>query len=339
MKSSKNILLISGSSLVGAPQNIMKALNNYTHFNASVIVESDYQGARSGYFTADSVVMSDDNKALVISLIEAADIIQIHNKISTELEQLILLHSTTDNYIYQVHSPLRESPLFYDITEDMDITFKVKAACAQYHGYVYPDYKQLPLIVNYKKSINLYDGKNLKVLFCPSHSGLKGRWNRKSSDTFNEAVEHFSKLPGVSVIRPSKPVKPAELYEIRKHCHITIDEVITGTFHTVSLEGLCAGNVVINNSDFFANRILKNAARSSDLPPFFNCSEETLLDSLVELYRNPNLVREIQVASASYFDEFLSPEKLISRYCELYQELLISNDEIQLVGCEVENAD
>lgn len=338
MRLSKNILLISGSSLVGAPQNIMKALNNYTSFNASLVVEKDYAGSRNGYFTADSIVLSEENRELVVSLISAADVIQIHNSISKALEKLILTHSNTHNYIYQVHSPLRESPLFYDITKDMEIPFRVKAACAQYHGYIYPDYRQLPLIVNYKNSINPYHEGELNVLFCPSHSGLKGRWNRKSSQLFNEAVEQFSKLPGVNVIRPDKPVKPAELYEIRKHCHITIDEVITGTFHTVSLEGLCAGNVVLNNSDFFANRILKNAARSESLPPFFSSTEESLLSDLIKLYRNPQLIRDYQEASAQYYSEFLSPEKLISRYCDLYNELLLENFENKLIGREVEYA-
>ncbi|MEY8215879.1 MAG: hypothetical protein RPR97_15520 [Colwellia sp.] len=338
MKSFKNILLISGSSLVGAPQNIMKALNNYTSFNSSLIVEQDYRGARAGYFTSDSIVMNDENKDLVISLISSADIIQIHNKISEEFECLILEHSNTDNYIYQVHSPLRESPLYYDITNDMKIPFKVKAACAQYHGYIYPEYRLLPLIVNYKNTINLYDGGELKILFCPSHSGLKGRWNRKSSEAFNEVVEKFAMLPGVNIIRPSKPVKPLELYEMRKHCHITIDEVITGTFHTVSLEGLCAGTVVINNSDFFANRILQNSARAGYLPPFYRSTENSLLDDLITLYRNPHLVREYQEASAKYYSDFLSPKKLISRYCEVYDELLLNCFEKITMEEEVENA-
>jgi len=326
--SSKKILLISGSSLVGAPQNISKALNNYTEFDSTVVVEVDYAGPRAGFFTSDSIVLNDLNKDLICDLISQADVIQIHNKISKEFESLIIEHASTDNFIYQVHSPLRESPLYYDITRDMEIDFKVKAACAQYHGYIYPNYRLLPLIVNYKPSINLYEGGDINVLFCPSHSGLKGRWNRKSSESFNEAVEQFSNLPGVNVIRPSNPVKPFELYEMRKKCHITIDEVITGTFHTVSLEGLCAGNVVLNNSDYFANRVLQNSGKAGFPPPFFRSTEETILEDLIKLFREPDLLREYQEASYKYYLDFLAPQKLISRYAELYEELLL--DEIKI---------
>ncbi|MFM5582828.1 hypothetical protein NRZ30_20020 [Aeromonas jandaei] len=331
MKSSKKILLISGSALVGAPQNIMKALNSFSDYDASLIVEEDYAGARNGFFTADAIVLSDDNLELIKYKISNADIIQIHNKISSKLEGLILENTTTENFIYQVHSPLRESPLYSDLTQDMRIKFKVKAACAQYHGYIYPDYINLPLIVNYSPSIREYDGGKINVLFCPSHAGIKGKWNRKSSTEFNEIVNDFSRLPGVNVIRPTKPVRPQELFEIRKTCHISIDEILTGTFHTISLEGLCAGNVVINNSDFFTNRILQNSAGAETPPPFYRSNESNLFDNLVDLYRNPDLLVKIQRDSYMYFINYLRPKALIKKYIDIYNELLVNESVVEFI--------
>ena len=126
----------------------------------------------------------------------------------------------------------------------------------------------------------------------------------------------------IDLIELEKPLEPDELLALRRTVHVTIDEVVTGGFHQISLEGLCAGNVVVNGADHFAVAMFSQAVRASAPPPFVRTSEHELAETLARLVLSKDSIRDGQRKSNDYYKRWLMAERLAGIYMELYQDVL-----------------
>lgn len=316
-----NVLHISPTPLVDAPRKVSEELNKSPKFTSTTIIFNDYPGTLAGVFSQQSILYT-KNKDLAIKLIEEADIIHIHNFLSEEQEQVIFQNSKSDiKFIYQVHSPLREGPNFVEY-QPKYIEFDKKCVIAQYHTRLYPDYEMVPNIILHEPSLNpIQKTEKPKVLFSPAHKRTGGRWNDKYSNELMEALESLSKLKKIELII-AEGYTPHELYILRTKCHITIDEITTGAFHQISLEGLCAGNVVINNSDCFSNDIFKHFVNANDDLPFYKVNRFNVYDRLFTLVSNHEQIAGLQQKSYEFFECYLKPRKLIKSFEKIYLEVL-----------------
>ncbi len=116
-------------------------------------------------------------------------------------------------------------------------------------------------------------------------------------------------------------INPFELFEIRKSVDITIDEIVTGGFHQVSLEGLCAGNVVINGADWFSLETAKHISKNLEIPPFIKITEENARDKLNSLLYDPGKIDLLKKKGYEYFKDNLDPSYLINFYVNHYNEV------------------
>lgn len=319
-----NLLHISPTPLVGSPIKINKLCKN--HFNNSnVIIFNDYPGKLKGLFSGEAIEFNKKTEELCIKLIQEADIIHIHNFLTEEQENLILKNSKDEViFIYQVHSPLREGPIFVKYYKGSKIPFQKKLVVGQYQPRLYKDFEFVPNIVLKKPSINLIkeDEKPI-IIFSPSHR-RDGKWNKKLSEKLEKILLYLRNLNLIHLII-AEGLKPEILFAYRKKAHISIDEIVTGSFHQVSLEGLCAGNVVINNSDIFTNIVLENIVNTKESVPFYKLNEYNIEDKLLYLINNKELIREYQIKSYKFYNKYLLPEKLILKYINIYKELLNIN--------------
>ena len=167
----------------------------------------------------------------------------------------------------------------------------------------------------------LEEGEIPRILFSPTHRRKGGRWNDKYSAEVASVLEGLEKTGAARVILAEGMAQHA-LHALRQTVHISIDEVITGAYHQVSLEGLCAGNVVINNADDFSLLVLRHLAGSGEEPPFLRASEKTFARTLRELVADPERIRELQQKSYDYFSNHLVPERLVKRYAYVYGKVL-----------------
>ena len=163
-------------------------------------------------------------------------------------------------------------------------------------------------------------GEKLRVMFSPSHN-RGGRWNRKHSPALNKSIESLVQLGRVEVVWPAVPISPYLLMALRKTCHVSIDEIVTGAFHQVSIEGMCAGNVVINRADYFARAMMACCARASELPPFVYADEKTIADVLFRLIDSPQETARLQMLTHEYFRRHLTPTRLVETYRDVYKTL------------------
>lgn len=320
-----NIIHISPTPLVGAPSKISNSLNK-VGYESSAVALTDYpkNGPLYKKFTEDVTVLADSSREqldVVYSQIERADIIHVHNDLPRQTVDLVLKLNTRANFIYQVHSPLREGPLYYERAETIDLPFSSHLVVAQYQPRHYQSYRAVPNLVDFKHGVSLReDGQKLKVIFSPSHS-RDGRWNAKYSEKVEKDLRALVQLGKIDLIWPETPLHPKELMNLRKSAHVTIDEVVTGAFHQVSLEGLCAGNVTINRADFFSKAIFAQCTISKEMPPFLYADETSLSKVLLDLADSPSLTREMQSRSFEYFDKNMKSTDLVGNFTDVYNKI------------------
>ncbi|MER2493330.1 hypothetical protein [Catenovulum sediminis] len=318
------IVHLAPTPLVGAPSKISKVLNR-VGIASNCIVCSDYPKALANMFLGESFVWNTataEIKEYIINIIEEADILHIHNFLPKELLDIVIQLSIGKKVVYQIHSPLQEGPCYYPRVDSLPFPIDKKLVVAQYQPRQYSDYTYVPNINLFEKSVNLRkEGETLKVLFSPTHNRA-GRWNGKSSERLNKLLRSLSTSRQITYISIDKPVPPEVLYAIRKSCHASIDEIITGAFHQVSLEGLSAGNVVINNADLFSRNVFKSVVNAQEDPPFFQIDESNCAERLLELANSESLTRYYQERSTSFFEGYLNPNTLAQRFVDIYDGVM-----------------
>lgn len=325
MTSARKILHLSRTPLVAAPVKVTTALNRYTDYEAALIVAEDYPKPLAGMFLGDSIVYSDQPpiSSICETLVRDADVIHIHNDLPQQLQQLVRRASKPSvRFVYQVHSPLREGPIFFDRSEALGFEFSAKLAIPHTAHRFLPDYRLVPNLILFKPSVRPLDqDEPIRVIFSPAHRRTGLRWSDKVSEPLEHALAALRALRAAEII-DIKGISPVALAELRRTTHVTIDEIVTGAFHQVSLEGLAAGNAVVNNADFLAVESLKMICGTTDDPPFVRLSDDDVGTGLMALVRDRERLRRVQQASYDYFMEHLRPDKLIRHFKAVYDEVL-----------------
>lgn len=319
MSKKYNIVHVSQTPLVAAPSKIAAAQRIVGH-NAVAIAINDYPGNLKGMFIDDYMTDTPFSKPIIERLIKSADIIQIHNDLPKAwVEYLIEINQRAD-YIYQVHSPLREGPLYIPRDEFIGIPFSAKFVVGQFQPRIHTDYIIVPNIILEPPSLNLRkQGEKLRVVFSPTHL-RPGRWNNKYVEELDVAIKSLCALGKIEIIMPSEPVHPKILMAARRTCHVSIDEIATGGFHQVSLEGLAAGNIVINRADYFS-KVAFSKFTEGKIPPFLYADKMTIGEVLTQLVDDVELTNSLQFASYDYFSKYLIPTKMAKVFDDAYELL------------------
>lgn len=320
------VVHLSPTPLVAAPAKIAKALRCVGH-DAVAIALNDYpeKGGLYKKFSDDLIVMSNispEKRLLVDKKISSADIIHVHNDLPREFASKLLSSNTRAKFVYQVHSPKREGPLYGDRPGSVGLPFDAFLVVAQYQPRHYPYYIAVPNLVDSSPGLSLREsGEKLRVIFSPSHS-RQGRWNAKYSEKVENDLRALKTLGKIDLIWPESPLHPNELMALRKISHVTIDEVVTGAFHQISLEGLCAGNVTINRADFFSKLVFSKCTPNSELPPFVYADEWSLAEVILNLADDVGMTRDIQMKSYNYFNRNMQIDLQVKNFLEVYDAIL-----------------
>ena len=316
-------LQISKTPLVAAPSRIAGSLVKYTDWDSLHFYEQDYPGDLKKSFVADAVSVDLKNKHSLEVFADyaiGADIIHVHNMISKDLAEWLKKNVSSAKFIYHVHSPVREGPLYLDKWREIALDFDSFFVVAQFHPRMYPQFVPMPNIVPWEPVASISGSDELSILYSPSHR-RSGRWNTKVSSELDRALELSKRKEHVKVISLDKPILPKDLYMLRKHSSITIDEISTGGFHMVSLEGLMCGNVVINGADEFSIASFRGSTESQERPPFVFATPKTIEQDLMSLIDDRELLTKTQMASSNYASTVLRADKLIRRYVRAYEEI------------------
>lgn len=320
------VVHLSKTPLVGAPGKISRMLND-SGVSSISFCEMDYpeKSSLNNKFIGDSILLSDFESGLNDFFqykLRSADVIHLHNQISTELLSKIKRYALKAKFIYQVHSPLREGPLFVDRTNDFGLPFSKKLVVAQYQPRQYADYQLVPNVVLDRPSLRLRnDDELLRVVFSPSHN-RDGRWNAKMAENLEETLVNLAKNNKISLFMPKKPVSPSELMLVREFSDVSIDEISTGAYHQISLEGMCKGNVVINRADYFSREMLRVVSRAQEQPPFLYSDSDMIFDVILDLSYDVVKTNALKKDSFQYFLNNLTPNNLVKNFVEIYYDVI-----------------
>lgn len=316
------VVHLSKTPLAGSPGRFAMFQSDFgmesVHF-----YENDYPGDLKGKMLVRSIHF--DKSELSVELLEnelaTADIVHVHNHITDAMVTLVNKCFSGKILACHVHSPLREGPLFNEILPRMDLEFNRRFVVAQYQPRQYQDYTPVCNIVpdSQIKNIRCLNQK-LSFLYTPAHSRKGGRWNEKASSILTSTLlsaEEKSLLRLVNL----KKVSEYELMQFRKICDVTIDEIATGSYHQVSLEGLSAGNIVVNAADKFSLEMLKMSVKAPIAPPFFEMNEYNCVKRVDELLdMSISTVEEMKLESRYYYEKYLRPSRLCELLLEKYHE-------------------
>lgn len=317
------VVHLSKTPLACSPGRMSFYLNQIG-ISSSHFFEQDYPGELQGKMTMGSFHFNSTKESIELleSHLAKADIIHVHNHISASLVALVNKVFSGNKIIFHAHSPLREGPLFTDVSLVMDLEFTDYYVVAQYQPRHYQEYTPICNIVPGIDGFNDEPSASsdvFKIIYSPAHSRAGGRWNPKGSSALNVSLQYCVSQKLAELKSPPK-TNEAQLLAYRNQCDITIDEIITGSYHQISLEGLSAGNIVVNNADFFSIEMLKLAAKTDENPPFYHMNESNCSNRLEQLVMmSEQEVTERKQKSREYFTKYLNPERLAGLLAEKYE--------------------
>ncbi len=318
----RKIVHISPTPLVGSPGKIAEAQRSVGHDSVAVVL-SDYpkNGPLEKLFLSRSILLDEFTKPHIENLIRDCNIIHVHNFLNARDWVWLRNLTQTATFVHHAHSPTREGPLYVDrATCDPNFEFDLRLVVGQHWDRFYPDAYPVPNLILTKPSIRLRKpNERLRVMFSPTHKHV-GRWTSKHSEALDTALASLSDIGKIDLLMPSAPVQPETLFELRRGCHVTIDEIATGGFHMVSLEGLCAGNVVINKADYFSRSTFANFCENV-MPPFTEANDNDIADILMELADDVDLTVKKQKMSIEYFKRYCGPTRLVGIFDEAYDRV------------------
>lgn len=320
----KTVVQISKTPLVGAPARLAEALETHLGYRTLHFYEKEYPEPLSGFFTNKSCHLNLDEKGqrlLFEDAMRSADIVHIHNQCSFRLEQHILELNTKAKFVYHVHSPLREGPLYFRRLDDFRIPWSAFFVVGQIWPRLYPDATPMPNIVPMPPvEAPAPIGDSVRVIYSPSHR-RQGRWGTKISPVLDETLKKLGDNELADVFDLKQAVSPYQLTQLRKKMNVTIDEIVTGGFHQISLEGMLCGNVVINGSDEFSIQVMRGWTKSKARPPFVVLDESNVEQELTALVKDHARLQEKAEETLDYGKKYLLPEMLVKRYDEVYRTL------------------
>jgi hypothetical protein len=319
------VVHVSRTPLVGAPGKLVSALNRFTSFQASLIVGQDYPSPLAGLFLDAALLPSGKGPlaARCRQLLREADLIHVHNDLNDDLKAMVQTEARSEcRFVYQAHSPLREGPLYFDRAPHLGLDFSAQLAIPHHAHRFFPQHELVPNVVMLDPGVRpILRGERPRVLFSPSHDRTGQRWGDKVSKPLGRVLTGLHAL-GLAEVIEVRGMAPHALAELRRSTHLTIDEIVTGAYHQVSLEGLATGNVVVNDADDFSLMAFQAACEIDENPPFYRTCEQQAGDRLLSLLLDVGSIARLQQDSYDFFMAYLRPERLIGRFARIYERVL-----------------
>ena len=207
---------------------------------------------------------------------------------------------------------------------------------AQYHERYYPKARVVPNIIpihsNAYAPAENADIKTLNIAYSPTtrtsawyprYTDHKTRWDTKGYPETIAALERFKHrmgeiCPVEVMLLENLPVESCLAQ--RSACDISIDELITGSYHQVSLESLAQGLVTCAYLDERTQSILKELTGAHELP-WVNTQLENLEVYLESFARDSRLLKSLKANSRQWVKQYYDDKNLVKHYVRAYEDL------------------
>lgn len=334
----KTILALhfSLTPLAGSPIRIVKTLNEHTKVKARLVVLNP---KAYGERVFENDLIWDADKDKLMDLLEKADIIHLHHFFDLEHNQfgINFLHylKKGKKIIRQFHStPMHISKSLYgkeDFTKEIVYSDIPQLVIPHYPERFFPFARVVPNIVPIRdelyQKLDNKESKFIKIFYAPSLAtgAWEERWDTKGAPETKELLNKISSYYQNVQIKFVYNLSHEKCLKERQKSHISIDEMVTGSFHLSSLESLSQG---IPTFAFLDQRTLWNIEQLTGTieNPWLNFRLEEAEQALHELINDSDLRKEIGDYSREWMGKYWDDKKMILHYVNAYNDLLENPD-------------
>ena len=329
-----NIVHLSTTPLAGSPYSISTALSRYTEHNSRHIC-IDPNAYDQRIFPTDLTWKNDKEESFEI--LTNADIVHCHHLFHTKYSPFGNLREICKKntiFLRQFHSAPSGIPknLLNIIHEDPLPSF----VNAQHPERYFPDSKLVPNIVLIDKSnYNIISSEpSTFVTFSPSvkksawhTSKPEKRWETKGYPETVSILSNLSKRLNFKFdIIFNVPWESC--VERKSNSRVTIDEVVTGSYHLASLESLALGKPTLAYLDERIIDVIKEIT-GANWHPWLNVKLEDMEILLEHLFKDELLTSQLGELSNIWFENFWQARDLINHYIAGYDMIIRTGNSIK----------
>lgn len=273
-----------------------------------------------------------------MSCIESADILHLHHYFDLERNPFGIdfsaLRRRGKRLVRQFHS----GPYHVAGGQPKKIREAIESpvpqlVVAQYQERYYPRARLVPNLVpledeSYRPLAAAGHLESLRIFFAPSsasaaweHREAIRRWETKG---FPETVRMLDdvKRRSSSVVADIRHDMPhSECLRARQAADLSIDDLVTGSFHLSSLEGLAQGVPTLAFLDARTLAILEEMTGTS-VHPWINCRLEDAADRLIALAEEPANRSELRRTARDWMVRYWNDRDLVRHFTDAYAYLL-----------------
>jgi hypothetical protein len=340
IKYRKKIVHIGLTPLAGSIIRLNNALNAYSDYDSRFICLMQATYNARDY---DDDLYWDDNKKTCLEWIRKADILQFHHFMHVDS----LVNPFQINFcqikkksaiiMFHWHTSIDNIAKNYEIPKTYleNLPYR-QFVIAQYHTRYFPKAIPVPQIHEAEKNLQMKDSNKNKitVFYAPSHTApaFSNRWESKGYDLISKLL-HKLKQQGICNIDIAQNIPFAECQQRMHEADVVIDDLINGSFHLVTLEGLALGKPTICFMDHHTSTALIKVTMSYDLP-IINAHYEDVEPIIRLLSLDDTLRTSIAEYSKFWYEKYFSTKKLIQSYVKHYEQLFSNTDTNQADLCE-----
>ncbi len=321
------VVHISATPLAGSPIRIVNALNKYTDVQARSI---NLNAKAYGVLTFPEDLLWNENKEECEDIIREADILHFHHWFdfsskdnSFKFDFFAAMKKDARHLIHWHSNPMTISSLAGQSVDSIVSSNIPQMVVAQFHESYYPNACPVPLIVEVESlSPKLEQAEKPVVFFSPSSKrhAYEERWETKGKPEvvhFLDSLKRERKLD----YRLVENIPFADCNKMRGECDIVIDDIVTGGFHTTSLESMALGKPTFSYMDARTQMVLSQLSGTTDCP-LINVRYQDAKNILRELAENRGLRKEIGQFSRDWMVKYYSEERMVGSYKRAYSNLL-----------------
>ena len=170
------------------------------------------------------------------------------------------------------------------------------------------------------------DPDKINIVYSPTSRAEEG-WSNKG---FQKAMLAFRRILGDMEYREKVNIYLLENQDFetvmaaRRRAHIVIDECVTGSYHSTTLEGLSCGAATICWMDPDTQNAVNRLYRKPTRLPAINTIEEKLYNTLVSLIENPFYLRSVMESSRSWMEKNYSEQWQAEMWIQWHKNYLKS---------------
>ncbi|MCK4873039.1 MAG: hypothetical protein KAS72_09970 [Phycisphaerales bacterium] len=336
-----NILILSRTPLCGIPLQLARALNRHTpHHAHCVVLRGDYDNGR--VFDVD-LIRSEMHTADFQGLLDDADVVHFFNYVhldSREFGVNFREFTAGKRFCIQYHSQPEHIALHSGFRDTCDVIAKDHTQI-----FVTAEYLRLydaavsipiPIIIPLDderfRAVRKWsetDGK-IHIAYAPAlpTEVIPGWeiWTSKGYTPTCRALESLARDVNNVQVHVIENIPHRDCCLMRQQCDIAIDEVVSGAYHTNSLETLAMGVATVCHIDAVTEEV-NSRITGADEHPWIDATLDTLRDVLAETVADVDRLRERQRYSRWWMETYWNESRLAELYSGLYEGLPVHTSE------------